>query len=209
MNPQVTRLASGIGSAASPKTAHDTAQIRPTSARAWLRRSRRTSRSTSSCVATIKAVLTVSDNATMCADMWASTVEQAGRPESNAGAAGEVDEEGGDQYQPQRAARQHVAVADSWLIRAPGSGQARQEGESDSEQQARCGVGQEESLEGSRMVDVGDDRAEGRAEADSGVLGCEVDRERPLLGFRFRIKAGNHGPYCREHRRPGRAVYHQ
>ena len=74
VNTQATRLAGGIGSAASPNTTQDAAQIRPTSARARLRRSRRTNRSTISCVATMKAVLTVTDSATMCADMCASTV---------------------------------------------------------------------------------------------------------------------------------------
>ena len=82
---QATLAAGGVGSADSPKTAQDAAQITATGVIATLRRSRRKSRSTSSCVATINAVLMVTESATTRTETCATTVENAGRPESNAG----------------------------------------------------------------------------------------------------------------------------
>jgi hypothetical protein len=73
-NTHAIRPAAVIGRAAGPSTAHETAKIKPVTASARLRRTRRTTLSTMSCVATMIAVLTVRDSATMCADTCPSTV---------------------------------------------------------------------------------------------------------------------------------------
>ena len=67
---------------ANPRTAQDTAKIKPMTAREELRRCRWTSRNTSIWVATMTAVLMVKDSAIAWSEMWAATEAKAAAPES-------------------------------------------------------------------------------------------------------------------------------
>jgi hypothetical protein len=72
-NTKAAQPMGAVGSAARPSTAQETARISPLTARALLRRARRTRPSTNSWASTMRAVLMVSDRVTTRAGTCAST----------------------------------------------------------------------------------------------------------------------------------------